>query len=66
MDEGYAADRLTACEMLTNGLYTTGHTATVFGATGALGRYIVNRLGMLPPTLVSSGLLETNMLKGPT
>ena len=25
----------------------TGHTATVFGATGALGRYIVNRLGTL-------------------
>ena len=24
-----------------------GHTATVFGATGFLGRYIVNRLGML-------------------
>lgn len=23
----------------------TGHTATVFGATGFLGRYIVNRLG---------------------
>lgn len=23
----------------------TGHTATVFGATGQLGRYIVNRLG---------------------
>lgn len=23
-----------------------GHTATVFGATGFLGRYIVNRLGM--------------------
>lgn len=22
-----------------------GHTATVFGATGFLGRYIVNRLG---------------------
>lgn len=26
---------------------TPGHTATVFGATGFLGRYIVNRLGML-------------------
>jgi hypothetical protein len=23
-----------------------GHTATVFGATGQLGRYIVNRLGL--------------------
>jgi hypothetical protein len=23
----------------------SGHTATVFGATGQLGRYIVNRLG---------------------
>lgn len=26
--------------------YSAGHTATVFGATGQLGRYIVNRLGM--------------------
>lgn len=25
---------------------TTGYTATVFGATGFLGRYIVNRLGV--------------------
>jgi nucleoside-diphosphate-sugar epimerase len=25
---------------------TAGHTVTVFGATGFLGRYIVNRLGM--------------------
>jgi len=24
---------------------TAGHTVTVFGATGFLGRYIVNRLG---------------------
>lgn len=30
--------------VLTNG--KLGHTATVFGATGFLGRYIVNRLGM--------------------
>ena len=28
-------------------LIDKGHTATVFGATGFLGRYIVNRLGML-------------------
>lgn len=26
-------------------LHTVGYTATVFGATGFLGRYIVNRLG---------------------
>ena len=26
-------------------LIDKGHTATVFGATGFLGRYIVNRLG---------------------
>jgi nucleoside-diphosphate-sugar epimerase len=26
-----------------------GHTVTVFGATGFLGRYIVNRLGMCDP-----------------
>jgi hypothetical protein len=25
----------------------SGHTATVFGATGFLGRYIVNRLGKI-------------------
>lgn len=30
------------CPMLT---IAPGHTATVFGATGQLGRYIVNRLG---------------------
>lgn len=28
-----------------------GHTATVFGATGQVGRYIVNRLGPLLPLL---------------
>jgi hypothetical protein len=28
-----------------DGLHTVGYTATVFGATGFLGRYIVNRLG---------------------
>jgi thioester reductase-like protein len=26
-----------------------GHTVTVFGATGFLGRYIVNRLGTTSP-----------------
>lgn len=26
--------------------FALGHTATVFGATGFLGRYIVNKLGM--------------------
>jgi thioester reductase-like protein len=25
----------------------TGYTATIFGATGFLGRYLVNRLGMV-------------------
>jgi hypothetical protein len=27
----------------------TGHTATVFGATGFLGRYVVSKLGPFPP-----------------
>lgn len=31
--------------MIANG--ALGHTVTVFGATGFLGRYIVNRLGGL-------------------
>lgn len=30
-------------------LLVLGHTATVFGATGFLGRYIVNRLGTHQP-----------------
>ncbi len=33
--------------LLNHPLIDKGHTATVFGATGFLGRYIVNRLGML-------------------
>lgn len=28
-------------------MQTPGHTVTVFGATGFLGRYIVNRLGRI-------------------
>lgn len=32
--------------LLGHPLIDKGHTATVFGATGFLGRYIVNRLGM--------------------
>lgn len=32
--------------LLDHPLIDKGHTATVFGATGFLGRYIVNRLGM--------------------
>ena len=32
--------------LLDQPLIDKGHTATVFGATGFLGRYIVNRLGM--------------------
>lgn len=40
----YARTRLRAIE--DNQLIViTGHTVTVFGATGFLGRYIVNRLG---------------------
>lgn len=31
-----------------------GHTATVFGATGFLGRYIVNRLGTVYSAYVRS------------
>ena len=33
--------------LLDHPLIDKGHTATVFGATGFLGRYIVNRLGMI-------------------
>lgn len=33
------------CKMSDNANFRIGHTATVFGATGQLGRYIVNRLG---------------------
>lgn len=32
--------------LLNHPLIDKGHTATVFGATGFLGRYIVNRLGV--------------------
>ena len=32
--------------LLDHPLIDKGHTATVFGATGFLGRYVVNRLGM--------------------
>jgi hypothetical protein len=36
------------CPLEARQLTGIGHTATVFGATGQLGRYIVNRLGMFP------------------
>ena len=45
--------------LLDHPLMDKGHTATVFGATGFLGRYIVNRLGM---PQVDKGL--ENMLMG--
>lgn len=49
---------------LSNASGLTGHTATVFGATGALGRYIVNRLGSIasPRKLVNGS--ETGSLTG--
>ena len=46
--------------LLNHSLIDKGHTATVFGATGFLGRYIVNRLGMRQ---ADTGL--ENMLMGP-
>lgn len=47
--------------LLGHPLIDKGHTATVFGATGFLGRYIVNRLGMRQADI---GL--ENMLMGPS
>jgi hypothetical protein len=42
----YAATR---ARLLNPRSHITGYTATVFGATGFLGRYIVNRLGVWKP-----------------
>lgn len=46
---------------LTNYFLSTGHVATVFGATGFLGRYVVNNLGS---TNSSIFLLFLTSLKG--